>query len=311
LLTNRAWQPSEGRRRRRAAIVVRPDGQRPCPPARRGCWRRSPSTSRLWPSTGRTRWETSSPAGESRGAADAGPGPHRPRDGLNRRRRSHPLWVMPGGPPGRRMAAVACRACSPRLSRPIRRWSSMRTFWMVSRRMVSATRNRRAEPSTSGRRTTTAWLLAGLVLSLVLALSGCGAGGGSDSATRPSTERSGTRPDPSGTESPSETTTEPTRPTRTPTSAERPNSPTTTPATSAEALAPTAAPTPSAAGAPAAAAESEGLGALGWTCSSSWLSRWLPAGCSGDRAGGRPGTLRLLRWSRTLAPPPAPSCRRS
>jgi hypothetical protein len=100
------------------------------------------------------------------------------------------------------------------------------------------------------------------VLSLVLALSGCGAGGGSDSATRPSTERSGTRPDPSGTESPSETTTEPTRPTRTsadtppstrtPTSAERPNSPTTTPATSA-------------AGAPAAAAESEGLGALGWT----------------------------------------------
>jgi hypothetical protein len=141
----------------------------------------------------------------------------------------------------------------------------MRTFWMVSRRMVSATRNRRAEPSTSGRRTTTAWLLAGLVLSLVLALSGCGAGGGSDSATRPSTERSGTRPDPSGTESPSETTTEPTRPTRTPTSAERPNSPTTTPATSAEALAPTAAPTPSAAGAPAAAAESERLGALGWT----------------------------------------------
>jgi hypothetical protein len=127
----------------------------------------------------------------------------------------------------------------------------MRTSWMLSRRMVSATRNRRGEPGTSGRRTTTAWLLAGLVLSLVLALSGCGAGGGSDSATRPSTERSGTRPDPSGTESPSETTTEPTRPTRTPTSAERPNSPTTTPATSA--------------GAPAAAAESEGLGALGWT----------------------------------------------
>jgi hypothetical protein len=137
----------------------------------------------------------------------------------------------------------------------------MRTSWMLSRRMVSATRNRRGEPGTSGRRTTTAWLLAGLVLSLVLALSGCGAGGGSDSATRPSTDRSGTRPDPSGTESPSETTTEPTRPTRTPTSAERPNSPT----TSAEALAPTVAPTPSAAGAPAAAAESEGLGALGWT----------------------------------------------
>ena len=147
----------------------------------------------------------------------------------------------------------------------------MRMSWMLSRRMVSATRNRRAEPSIPRRRTTTAWLLAGLVLSLVLALSGCGAGGGSDSATRPSTERSGTRPDPSGTDSPSETTTEATRPTRTsadtpastrtPTSAERPNSP----ATSAEALAPTAAPTPSAAGAPAAAAESEGLGALGWT----------------------------------------------
>jgi hypothetical protein len=216
--------------------------------------------------------------------------------------------VMPGGPPGRRMAAVACRACSPRLPRPIRRWSPMRTSWMLLRRMVSATRNRRGEPGTSGRRTTTAWLLAGLVLSLVLALSGCGAGGGSDSATRPSTERSGTRPDPSGTESPSETTTEPTRPTRTsadtppstrtPTSAERPNSPTTTPATSA-------------AGAPAAAAESEGWEPSAGPCSSSWLSRWLPAGCCGDRAGGRPGTLRLLRWSRTLAPPPVPSCRRS
>src|SRR5215211_380509 len=145
---------------------------------------------------------------------------------------------------------------------------------MVSRRMVSATRNRRAEPSTSGRRTTTAWLLAGLVLSLALGLSGCDAGGGSDSATRPSTERSGTRPAPSGTESPSETTVEPTRPPRTsadtptsdrtPTSAERPTSPTTTPATSAKTRTPTSAPTSLAAGTPAAA-ESEGLGALGWT----------------------------------------------
>jgi hypothetical protein len=107
----------------------------------------------------------------------------------------------------------------------------MRTSWMLSRPMVSATRNPRVEPGTPGRRTTTAWLLAGLVLSLVLALSGCGAGGGSDSAARPTTDRSGTRPDPSGTESPSETTTDPTRPTRT----------------------------------PAAAAESQGLGALGWT----------------------------------------------
>jgi hypothetical protein len=29
------------------------------------------------------------------------------------RPRSHPLWMMPGGPAGRRMAAVACRARSP------------------------------------------------------------------------------------------------------------------------------------------------------------------------------------------------------
>jgi len=126
---------------------------------------------------------------------------------------------------------------------------------------------------------TTALLLAGLVAGLVLWLSGCGADGGTDSATRTSTDRSGTRPTPgateaaSGTESPSVTTTEPTRPPRTtadtptseraPTTAGRPSSPTTTPATSAEALAPTSATTPSA-GTPAAAG-SEGLGALGWT----------------------------------------------
>ena len=36
-----------------------------------------------------------------------------------------------------------------------------------------------------GRRTVTAWLLAGLMLGLALGLTGCGAGGGSDSATRP------------------------------------------------------------------------------------------------------------------------------
>jgi hypothetical protein len=111
------------------------------------------------------------------------------------------------------------------------------------------------------------------VLSLVLGLTGCGAGGGSDAATRPSTERSGTRPEPSGTEAPSKTTTEPTRPPRTtadtpastgtPTTAERPNSPTTTPERSAEALAPTSAPATSPAGTPAAA-ESEGLGTVGW-----------------------------------------------
>jgi hypothetical protein len=145
----------------------------------------------------------------------------------------------------------------------------MRTSWMLSRRIVSATRDRRVEPGIPGCRATAAWLLAGLVLSLVLGLSGCDAGGGSDSAARSTTERSGTRPAPSGTESPSETTTEPTRPPRTtadtpssirlPTSAERPSSP-----TSAEALTPTSAPTTSAAGTPAAA-ESEGLGALGWT----------------------------------------------
>jgi hypothetical protein len=150
----------------------------------------------------------------------------------------------------------------------------MRTSWMRSRPILSSTRDRRMEPGIAGRRTFTAWLLAGLVLGLVLGLSGCGAGGGSDSATRPSTERSGTRPEPSGTESASETTTEPTRPprttadtpasTRTPTTAERPSSPTTTPERSAEALAPTSAPTTAAAGTPTAA-ESEGLGALGWT----------------------------------------------
>jgi len=149
----------------------------------------------------------------------------------------------------------------------------MRTSWMLSRRIVSATRDRR-EPGIRRRRSTTAWLLAGLVLSLVLGLSGCGAGGGSDAATRPRTERSGTRPAPSGTESPSATTTEPTRPprttadtptsTRTPTTAERPSSPSTTPATSAAARTPTSAPTSLAAGTPAAA-ESEGLGAFGWT----------------------------------------------
>jgi hypothetical protein len=137
----------------------------------------------------------------------------------------------------------------------------MRTSWLLSRPIVSATRDRRVEPGIPGRRTTTAGLLAGLVLSLVLGLTGCGAGDGSDSATRPTTERSGTRPAPSGTESPSETTTGATRPPRTtadtptsdrtPTSAERPNSPTTPPATSA-------------AGTPAAA-ESQGLGAFGWT----------------------------------------------
>jgi hypothetical protein len=149
----------------------------------------------------------------------------------------------------------------------------VRTSWRLSRPIGSATRGRRVEPGTPGRRTTRPWLLAGLVLSLALGLSGCGAGDQSDSATRPTTDRSGTRPGPSGTESPSQTTTQPTRPPRTsvdtptsertPTSAERPSSPT-TPERSAEAQAPTSTPASSAAGTPAAA-ESQGLGALGWT----------------------------------------------
>ena len=134
----------------------------------------------------------------------------------------------------------------------------MRMSWMLSRK---------------------AWLLAGLVLSLALGLTGCDAGGGSDSATRTTVERSGTLPAPSrtestgGTESSSETTTDSTRPPRTtadtptsaqpPTTDEPPSSPTTAPATSAETRAPTSTPTSSDAGTPAAA-ESEGLGALGW-----------------------------------------------
>jgi hypothetical protein len=134
----------------------------------------------------------------------------------------------------------------------------MRTSWMLSRRVMPTSRDRRLAPLILGRRAGRAWLAAGLVLGLVLWLSGCGAGDGSGSATRPSTERSGTGPAPSVTESPSGTATAPTRPTRTST-----GTPTSEPATSAEALAPTS-PTPSAAGTPTAA-ESEGLGALGWT----------------------------------------------
>jgi hypothetical protein len=129
------------------------------------------------------------------------------------------------------------------------------------------------EAGIPGHRTITAWLLTGLLLSLVLGLIGCGTGG-SDSATRPSTERSGTRPEPSGTESSSDDNhgTDATTPDHRghacldpdPTTAERPSSPTTTPERSAEALAPISAPTTAAAGTPTAA-ESEGLGALGWT----------------------------------------------
>ena len=151
----------------------------------------------------------------------------------------------------------------------------MRMSKMASRPIMPTSRDRRLGPLVLVRRAARAGLLAGLVIGLAVGLSGCGAGGGGgESATRPSTERSGTRPAPSGTESPSETTTESTRPTRTsadtptstrtPTSAERPTSPTTAPVTSADVLPPTSTPTPSAAGTPASA-ESEGLGPLGWT----------------------------------------------
>jgi hypothetical protein len=118
----------------------------------------------------------------------------------------------------------------------------------------------RLGPLVPGRRATRAWLPAGLVLGVVMVLgvSGCDAGGGGESSTRPTTDRSGTRPAPSVTESPSVTVTAPTRSTRT--SATTPTS-TRTP-TSAEAL-PTSAPTPSAAGT-TAATEDGGMGALGW-----------------------------------------------
>jgi hypothetical protein len=148
-------------------------------------------------------------------------------------------------------------------------WTPRRTV----RRIMPPRADQCPGPLVLGRRTARAWLLAGLAVGMVLGLSGCGADGGSESATRPTTERSGTRPAPSVTESPSETSTAPTRPTRTTaetptstrtqTSAEPPTSPATEPVTSAEALAPTSTPTPSAAGTPAAA-ESEGLGTLGW-----------------------------------------------
>lgn len=144
----------------------------------------------------------------------------------------------------------------------------MRTSWPTSRAVAPAGR---------------AWFLAGLVLGLVLWLSGCGAGGGGESATRPSTERSGTRTTPSVSELPSVTATAPTRPPRTtaatptsdqpPTSVEPPTSrtsavtstrtSTSVEPTSSPTNAPTTAPATSAAGTPASA-ESQGLGALGW-----------------------------------------------
>jgi hypothetical protein len=68
----------------------------------------------------------------------------------------------------------------------------MRTSRMMSRRIVPASRDRPVAPLIFERRAGRPWVLAGLVLGLVLWLSGCGAGDGSVSATRPSTERSGT-----------------------------------------------------------------------------------------------------------------------
>ena len=140
----------------------------------------------------------------------------------------------------------------------------MRTSWPTSRAVAPPGR---------------AWFLAVLVLGLVLWLSGCGAGGGGESATRPSTERSGTPTAPSVSELPSVTATAPTRPPRTtaatptsdqpPTTVEPPTSRTsavtsTRTSTSVEPTSsPTNAPATSAAGTPASA-ESQGLGALGW-----------------------------------------------
>jgi hypothetical protein len=147
----------------------------------------------------------------------------------------------------------------------------MRTSRMTSRPIVPASRNPGAGPSVIGRGAGEARILAGLVMGLVLLLGGCGTGDGNVSSTRTSTERSGSRPAPTVTESPSETATPTTRPTRTTT--ERPTS-TQPPATtrtstsiespaSAAALPTTSTSAPSAAAEPAAG-ESGGLGALGW-----------------------------------------------
>src|SRR5262245_18447600 len=119
------------------------------------------------------------------------------------------------------------------------------------------------------------WLLAGLVVGLALWLGGCDAGGEDGSASRPSVDRSGTLPSVS---EPDVTVTAPTRTTRTTTAhttsvepkttveptttAEAPTTATTPPTTAppTSAAAPTTAPT----AATPAAAESGGLGPLGW-----------------------------------------------
>ena len=83
----------------------------------------------------------------------------------------------------------------------------MRTSRMVSRSIMAARRNLGTGPSVTGRGAAKARILAGLVMGLVLLLGGCGTGDGNISSTRTSTERSGTRPAPSVTESPSDTAT--------------------------------------------------------------------------------------------------------
>jgi hypothetical protein len=147
----------------------------------------------------------------------------------------------------------------------------MRTSWMTPRPIAPTRGNPGAGLSVRGRGAGEARVLTGLVMGLVLLLGGCGTGDGDISATRTSTERSGTRPAPSGTESPSETATPPTLPTRTtdetPTSTQPPATTRTStsiePPTSAAALPTTSASAPSAA-AESASGESGGLGALGW-----------------------------------------------
>jgi hypothetical protein len=163
----------------------------------------------------------------------------------------------------------------------------MRTARTTSRRIAPAGRHERLGPLAGGHRAGRACFLAGLVMALIFGLSGCGAGNGGAPSARPSTEPSGSRPATSGTESPRTTATPPTRPPRTsvatpttrpPTSVAPPTSdrppttpktslattPKTSPATSAAALTPSSTSTPPASGTPAAA-ESGGLGALGWT----------------------------------------------
>ena len=132
-----------------------------------------------------------------------------------------------------------------------------------------------------------AWLLAGLVVGLVLLLGGCDGGGEGGSASRPSVDRSGTLP---SVTQPDVTVTAPTRTTRTTTAPPTSDAPTTSdePTTTAEppttaeptttAQAPTTATTPPTTAPPTSAeapttastvpatpaAESGGLGALGW-----------------------------------------------